>query len=173
MRSDRDLQTLEARARLHAAAWLKKAKASANPTSESVPNTDPGALAFRASCENLTELRSSVGMGLPSTGHGIAYLAWKFRGHLFVDDHAWHHFYRTLALRYADKYPDITAADWDACVSHVASTAFLLDTVMPVMVSVISTTTRQRLTCNCHPMCASASPSAAVWHSSAQCPSTS
>ncbi|KAL1937667.1 hypothetical protein VTO73DRAFT_12942 [Trametes versicolor] len=116
--SDRDMRAV-AIASLQQGEARFKTKDSPNPTS-SFPDTDP------------------IGLGLPSPGDRLSYLAWKIRGHIFLDDRAWLHFYRTLALRYADKYPDITAADWDICVTHFASTAFLGGHTAPVKISLAS-----------------------------------
>ncbi|KAI0668776.1 hypothetical protein C8Q78DRAFT_1081146 [Trametes maxima] len=94
VRSDRDLVVVQAAARHESARWKY--------TDESFWQWRPPA--FRM-----------------ETSPGVAgYFTW-------IRDHAdgasptvWDHYYRRLVQRYADKYPDITPAEWDICVTHIA-----------------------------------------------------
>ncbi|KAI0641248.1 hypothetical protein C8Q79DRAFT_331119 [Trametes meyenii] len=94
VRGDRDLVVVEAAARHESARWKY--------TDESFWQWRPPA--FRM-----------------ETSPGLAgYFTW-------IRDHAdgssptvWDHYYRHLVQRYAEKYPSITPAEWDICITHIA-----------------------------------------------------
>ncbi|EIW65377.1 uncharacterized protein TRAVEDRAFT_26185 [Trametes versicolor FP-101664 SS1] len=114
VKSNRDLGEVARVGRQQGQAWLK---AEALPVSAKLTYPD----------------RDLAQPGLPPPpGEGLSYLAWKIRGHVFLDDRVWRHFYHTLALHYAEQYPDITAADWDVCVTHFSSAVLADRTLKPL-----------------------------------------
>ncbi|KAI0653358.1 hypothetical protein C8Q70DRAFT_609673 [Cubamyces menziesii] len=59
---------------------------------------------------------------------GISSWAW-LRDHIWSDPVTYNFYYCELYERFADKYPDISAKDWDTCVTHIANTAESTDNV--------------------------------------------
>ncbi|KAH9885574.1 hypothetical protein C8Q73DRAFT_795726 [Cubamyces lactineus] len=53
---------------------------------------------------------------------GISPWAWT-RDHIWSNPVAYNFYYRELYEQFADKYPDISAKDWDTCITHIANTA--------------------------------------------------